>query len=692
MKSYSTQNLRNIGFIGHSGSGKTTLTEAILYCTKTIDRFGKIAEGNTISDYDPEEKKRKISIATSIIPCEWNNIKINILDTPGYFDFVGEMIEALRAVDTAIITLSGKSGVKVGTEKVWKYVNKLNIPRAFFINKLDRENSNFEKVLDQLKDRFGMSVVPIQYPIGKEEEFKGVINLIDKKARIFNPKNEQMEVSEIPTELLPKVDEYRKMIMESVAETDEVLLEKYLNDGELTNSELYNGIISGARDGDIAPVLCGSAFKCIGINTFLEDIMECFPCPKECREIQAINTGNNEPINIKMDENKPFSAFVFKTVADPFVGKLSIFKVMTGKIKSDSVVYNVNKKKQEKFSNLYVVRGKDEISAKEIVAGDIGAVPKLQYTSTGDTLSENKYAVMYEKIDFPEPVISMAIVPKSKGDEDKISSGLYKLTEEDPTFTISRDEENADTIISGVGETHLDVIVNKLKNKFGVSIELKDPKIPYRETIRKVSDVQGKHKKQSGGHGQYGDVKIKFEPRCDGKTDLLFIDKIVGGVVPKQYIPAVEKGLKESMKHGALAGFPVIGLKATLHDGSYHSVDSSEMAFKIAASIAYKKAMQQGDSVLLEPIMHLEVHVPNDYMGDVIADINKKRGRVLGMDSCGDLEKIIAEVPLAEVLKYATDLRALTGARGSFKMKFERYEEVPYNEAEKIINKIKEDK
>ncbi|KOC31784.1 elongation factor G [Clostridium botulinum] len=689
MKSYSTHDLRNIGFIGHSGSGKTTLTEAILYCTKTIDRFGKISEGNTISDYDPEEKKRKISISTSIVSCEYNNIKINIFDTPGYFDFVGETIEALKAMDTAIITLSGKSGVKVGTEKAWEYVNKLNMPRAFFINKLDRENSDFEKTLYQLKEKFGMSIVPIQYPIGRENDFRGVINLISKKARIFNQKKSCMEVTEIPHELLNKVEEYRNMIMESVAESDEVLLEKYFNEGLLTDEELYNGIIKGAREGDITPVLCGSAFKGIGINAFLDDIMACFPCPKECNDIKGFDLEQNKELNINIDENKPFSALIFKTIADPFVGKLSIFKVITGKVKTDDIVYNVNKKKQEKFAGIYFIRGKEQIPTKEIVAGDVGAVPKLQYTTTGDTLTSNKSSKVYSEMVFPEPVMSMSIIPKSKGDEDKISSGLNKLLDEDPTFKVSRDVENADTIISGIGETHLDVIASKLKNKFGVDIELKTPKVPYRETIKKSSEVQGKHKKQSGGHGQYGDVKIKFEPRNDGNQELLFIDKIVGGVVPKQYIPAVEKGLKEAMKHGVLAGFPVIGLKATLYDGSYHPVDSSEMAFKVAASLAYKKGMQQGEPILLEPIMQVQIEVPNDYMGEIISDINKKRGKVLGMDAFKNLEKIIAEVPMAEMFKYATDLRALTGGRGDFKMTFKRYEEVPYNEVEKVINNIK---
>ncbi|MFU0824368.1 elongation factor G [Clostridium sp.] len=683
MKDYNVQNLRNIAFIGHSGSGKTTLAEAMLYYTKTIDRFGKVEDGNTISDYDPEEKRRKISISTSVLPCEWENVKINIVDTPGYFDFVGEMIEGLRATDTAVIVVSARSGIKVGAEKAWNYVNENNMPRAFFINKLDTENSDFEKVLSQLKDRFGISVVPIQYPIGKENDFKGVINVISRRSRIFNPKTKQMEVADIPEELINKTDECKKMIMEAIAETDEVLLEKYLSEGTLSDEEIYTGLIKGIESGEIAPVLCGSAYKGIGINTLLEDIVECFPSPKDLRPVKA--NKDDKDIEVPIDENAPFSALVFKTIADPFVGKLSIFKVMSGKAKSDSVVYNVNKKKQEKITSMYFIRGKEQIPTSEIIAGDIGAVTKLQFTTTGDTLCEKEDCKVFEEIKFPKPVMSMAIVPKAKGDEEKISSGLNKLLDEDPTFKITRDIENADTIISGVGETHLEIIANKLKTKFGIDVALQPPKIPYRETIRKQSDVQGKHKKQSGGHGQYGDVKIKFEPRDDGEEDLLFVDKIVGGVVPKQYIPAVEKGLRECMKHGVLAGYPVIGLKATLYDGSYHPVDSSEMAFKVAASLAYKKGIQQANPVLLEPIMHVEVEVPDEYMGDIIGDINKKRGRVLGMEASKGLQKIIAEVPMAEMFKYATDLRSITGARGSFEMRFERYEEVPANEAEKII-------
>lgn len=688
MKEYQTKNLRNVGIIGHSGSGKTTLTEALLYYTKTIDRFGKVEDGTTTSDYDVEEKKRRISVSTSIAPFEWNNVKINLVDIPGYFDFIGEFIQGMRAVDVAMIAVCGVSGIEVGTEKAWDYVNKIKLPRTFFINKLDRENSNYEKVLSQLKEKFGISVVPIQYPIGSEDNFKGVVNVISRRARIFNPKTHEMESIEIPSDLIDKVDECKQMIMEAVAETNEELLDKYFSEGELNDEEIYHGLINGCASGDIAPVMCGSALQGIGINTLLEDIVECFPSPEYAIPQKAVDLKSNKEVYIKINDKEPFSAFVFKTIADPFVGRLSLFRVVTGKIKADSTIYNSSKEKQEKVGSMYFMRGKNQINTQEVIAGDIGAVAKLQYTNTGDTLCEQGFNIIYDKMNFPEPVMSLSVLPKAKGDEDKISSGLSKLLDEDPTFRVSRDTENAETIVSGIGETHLDIIACKLKNKFGAEVTLRLPKVPYRETIKKSSDVQGKHKKQSGGHGQYGDVKIKFEPNYEG-DDLLFVDEVVGGVVPRQYIPAVEKGLRECIQHGVLAGYPVIRLKASLHDGSYHPVDSSEMAFKVAASLAYKKGLEMAEPVILEPIMHVEVLVPDEYMGDIIGDINKKRGRVLGMDPVDGLQKVIAEVPQAEMFKYATDLRSMTQARGNFSMRFERYEELPASEVAKVIEGAK---
>lgn len=690
MKDYCINNLRNVGLIGHSSTGKTSLTEALLFYSNTIDRLGKIEEGSTTSDFDQEEKKRKISISASINPIEWQKIKVNLVDIPGYFDFVGESIEAMRAIDVATIVVCGVTGVQVGTEKAWDYCSNIKLPRTFFINKLDRENSSFDKTLEQLKETFGISVVPIQYPIGSEENFCGIVNVITNRARIYNPKTKKFEVSEVPAELVDKVEECKRMITEAVAETDEKLLDKYFNEGELSDLELYEGLINGCASGDIAPVMCGSALKVVGMDTLLEDIVECFPSPKYALKQKAINIDTEEESLVSLEENKPFSAFVFKTIADPFVGKISLFRVITGSLSEDSVVKNTNKGKQEKLNHMFFMRGKNQIPTNKVVAGDIGAVAKLQYTSTGDTLCDQSLNIKYDKLNFPDTVVSRAVLPKSKGDEDKISLALNKLLDEDPVFTIARDIENAETIISGVGEIHLEVIASKLKNKFGSEVILREPKVPYRETIKGKADVQGKHKKQSGGHGQYGDVKILFEPRNDGEKDLEFVDKVVGGVVPRNFIPAVEKGLRECIKHGVLAGYPVIGLKATLHDGSYHPVDSSEMAFKVAASLAYKKGLEEAKSILLEPIMHMEILIPDEYMGDVIGDLNKKRGKVLGMEPNGKLQKLIAEAPMSELFKYATDLRSITQARGSFIMNLDKYEEVPPAEALKIIEKNKE--
>lgn len=689
MKEYNYKNLRNVGLIGHGETGKTSLAESLLFYTNNTDRLGKVEDGTTVMDYEQEEKKRKISLSTSVASFEDSNVKINIVDMPGYFDFQGEMAQGMRAVDIATIVVCAASGIQVGTEKAWDYCEKIKLPRAFFVNKMDRENANFDKVLDQMKEMFGTSVVPIQYPIGKESDFNGIINVISKTALVYNAKTSKMETSEIPEDLKDKVEECKQMVMEAVAETDEELLDKYLNDGELCDEDIYNGLIKGCANGDIAPVLCGSAIKMIGIKSMINSIIKCFPSPEHSLPQKAINLSNDEEVFINIDDDKPFSAFVFKTIADPFVGKISLFRVMTGKISGEMTALNTNKDKQEKLNHLFFMKGKNQIPTQVISAGDIGAVAKLQYTATGDTLCSDKLKIMYDKINLPNAVMPMAILPKSKGDEEKISLSLSKLMEEDPVFKVERDVENAETIIWGLGETHLEVIANRIKSKFGADVVLQEPKVPYRETIKGSSDVQGKHKKQSGGHGQYGDVKIKFEPRQDGELDLEFVDKVVGGAVPRNFIPAVEKGLRDCISNGVLAGYPVIGLKATLYDGSYHPVDSSEMAFKVAASIAYKKGLEAAQPILLEPIMSVQILVPDNYMGDVMGDINKRRGRVIGMEPEGRAQKIYAEVPMSEMFTYATDLRSMTQARGVFTSEFLRYDEVPANEVNKILDETK---
>lgn len=685
MKDYNYKNLRNVGLIGHGATGKTSLAEALLFYTNNTDRLGRVEDGTTVMDYEQEEKKREISLSTSVASFEENNTKINIVDMPGYFDFQGEVAQGMRAVDIATIVVCAVSGVQVGTEKAWDYCEKIKLPRAFFINKMDRENSNFDKTLEQMKESFGMSVVPIQYPIGKESDFNGIVNVISKTALKYNPKTAKMEAIEIPEELVDKIDECKQMIMESVAETDEELLDKYLNDGELCDDDIYKGLIKGCAQGEIAPVLCGSATKVIGVKSMINSIIQCFPSPEHAIPQKAINLNTNEEVFIKVDEDKPFSAFVFKTIADPFVGKISLFRVMTGKITGELIVSNTNKEKQEKLNHLFFLKGKNQIATQEIVAGDIGAVSKLQYTATGDTLCTDDFKIKYDKINLPNAVMPMAILPKAKGDEEKISLSLSKLMEEDPVFKVERDIENAETIIWGLGETHLEVIASRIKSKFGADVILQSPKVPYRETIKGNSDVQGKHKKQSGGHGQYGDVKIKFEPRQDGELDLEFVDKVVGGAVPRNFIPAVEKGLRDCISNGVLAGYPVVGLKATLYDGSYHPVDSSEMAFKVAASIAYKKGLEAAKPILLEPIMNVQILISDNYMGDVMGDVNKRRGRVIGMEPEGKLQKISAEIPMAEMFNYATDLRSMTQARGNFTSEFLRYDEVPASEVGKIL-------
>ena len=686
---YTIDRLRNVGLIGHSGSGKTTLMEALLNFSGATDRMGRVEDGNTVSDFDPEEKKRQISLQASVAPVYYDGYKINLVDLPGYFDFVGETIQGMRAVDIAMIVLSATSGIEVGTEKAWNYTEKIKLPRAFYINKMDRENADFDKVFDSLKEKFGMSIVAVQYPLGKESNLEGIINIVSRRARFTDKATGNMEEREIPEEYKARVDELHDLLMESVAQTDEALLEKYFEGEKLTKDEVYNALIKGCVAGDIAPVMCGSAAEQVGLTTLLEDIIEGFPSPEYAIPQKAVDLKTDEEIFVKLTPSKPFSAIVFKTIADPFVGKISLFRTITGMAEGEMNVYNPNRDKNEKLTNFFYLKGKNQETAERVNAGDIGAVAKLNVTKTGDTLCDPAFKVRYDAMNFPKPVMSFAVLPKSKGDEDKISSGLSRLLEEDPTFTVERSPETAEVIMSGLGETHLEVLASKLKEKFGADVDLSEPALPYRETIKGKSDVQGKHKKQSGGHGQYGDVKIRFEQRPDGEEDLEFVDEVVGGTVPRNFIPAVEKGLREAIHEGVLAGFPVIKLRATLYDGSSHAVDSSEMAFKMAASIAFRKGMEEANPILLEPIMKMEIIVPDDYMGDVMGDINKKRGRVLGMEQENGMQKVIAEVPMSEVQRYSSDLKSMTQARGEFRSEFARYEEVPAQEVPKIIEKAK---
>ena len=685
MKDYAVQKLRNICLLAHGNGGKTTLAEAMMFNTGVLDRFGKVADGTTTTDYDPEEVKRKISISTAMAPCEWLDHKINVIDTPGYFDFVGEVRQGIRVADGAVIVVSAKSGVSVGTEKSWAYAKERNVARMFFINKMDEENANFNAAYDKMISTFGNSVIPFQLPIYEAEKFVGYVDVINMTAKKFQ--KDKLVDAEIPADLTDKISKIKDSLNELIAETDESLMEKFFGGEQYTQDEIQKGIKAGIADGTIAPIFCGSAFANLGVRELMNAIIEYMPSPEDVT-VTAKKAGTEDTVEIKANPAGTMSALVFKTIADPFVGKISMFRVYSGTFKSDSTVYNSTTEKTEKVGPLFVMRGKKQIPADKLIAGDIGGIAKLAGTNTNDTLCDISNRVVLDKIVFPEPAISMAIEPKAKGDEEKINLGLHKLQDEDPTFKLTMNTETHQSLISGVGEQHLDVIVSKLKAKFGVSVNLIDPKVPYRETIRKKVKVEGKHKKQSGGHGQYGHVWIEFE---HGETeDLMFQEKIFGGSVPKSYHPAVEKGLREAISRGVLAGYPVVNLKATLVDGSYHDVDSSEMAFKIAARLAYKKGLPLASAVLLEPIAHVEVHVPEKYMGDIIGDLNKRRGRILGMNPQDDgSQQVEAEVPQSEMFKYATDLRSMTHGRGSFMLRFERYEEAPAIVANKIIEDAK---
>ena len=687
MKNYETKEIRNIAIVGHGGEGKTTLAEAMLFSAGGTDRFGRVEDGTTTTDYDPEEIKRTISISSALAPLEWNNHKINVIDVPGYFDFVGEMLGALRVVDSAVLVVGAVSGLMVGTEKAWDYCESHVIPRMVFINQMDRENANFSRVLDQLKDKYGTSIAPFQIPIMEGGEFKGFVDALRMNAKIFDGK--KLNDAPIPESMMDEVEPIRTMLVEAAVETSEELMEKYFEGEEITIEELTSAVRQGVLDGDIVPILCGSAVNNVGVGVLLDEVVNFLPSPCDRPSFKGTNPKTEEEIRREMKVDEPFSALVFKTIVAPFVGKLSIFKVMSGELNSGATVYNANKDTNEKTTALYMLKGKKQNQITKITAGDIGAFAKLQQTETGDTLCDVASPIVYKGIEFPEPAISMAIEVEKEGEEDKVFGGLNRMVEEDPTFRIETNTETNQTLISGVGEMQLDVISSRLKSRFGVGAIYKDPKVAYRETIRKSIKAEGRHKKQSGGHGQFGHVWIEFEPLTDTETQFEFVDKIVGGVVPRQYIPAVEKGLQESLVSGVLAGYPMVGLKATLYDGSYHSVDSSEMAFKMAAYLAFRK-LEQADPVLLEPIMKAEVTVNDEYMGDIIGDLNRRRGRILGMTPAGGgLQVIEAEVPQAEMFKYATDLRSMTQARGSFKLTFVRYEEVPGNISAKIIEQAR---
>jgi elongation factor G len=684
MKNYPTKNIRNILLLGHGGSGKTTLVEAMAFNAGAVDRIGRIDEGNTLSDFDDEEKRRMFSISSSVIPIEYGGHKINIIDAPGYFDFVGESAAALEVADAVIIVVDALAGVQVGTEKAIEMLKKAQVPAFIVVNKIDRENAKIGKVVEALKASFGNKVVPFIQPWGEGDEMRGVVNIVDMTGR--ERKDNRCFDAEVPADLIKVLEPYREMIMESVAQTSEDLMEKYFDGEELTTEEIHHGLRQGVLEGDLVPVMAMSATQNIGVETLENMIIDYLPSPDEGRGAIGTDPRDSKEIERPVSEEAPFSARIFKTIIDPFVGKLSIFKVMGGTLNSETEIIDANQDAKAKVNHIYVLRGNKQIEVDSLGAGDIGAFSKLTEVKTGDTLCDPADPILYPPIDFPKPVISMAIDAKDKGSIDKLSTGLHRLIEEDPTIVVTRNNETKQTVISGIGEMQLEIISHKLKQKFDVDVELSPMKVPYRETIKKSADAEGKHKKQSGGSGQYGHVFVKFEPMPDPNDAFRFMDKVVGGAVPRNFIPAVEKGLEECMQHGVLAGYPVTGVQATLYDGSYHPVDSDEMSFKMAAALAYREGMKKANPVILEPIYSLKITVPEEYMGDVMGDLNKKRGRIMGMEPAVDGEQVItAEAPLSELEKYATELRSMTQARGSFEMAFARYEEAPAAIAEKVI-------
>ena len=649
MKEYATQNIRNIAFVAHSGAGKTSLVEAMLYKAKMISRMGKVEEGNTVMDYEPEEIQRKTSISLSLAYLDWKGMKINIVDTPGYADFQGEVMGALRAADAVVLVVCAASGVEIGTENMWRLAQENSLPVLIVVNKIERENADFQKVLNQLQESFGKGVVAV-----------GAV------AERF-------------------IDGYRDKLLEAVADVSDALLEKYINEEEIEEKEIEEALVEGVKARQLFPVFAASAFSGEGVEELFDAIVKYLPSPSGRGSIRGMAPGNGEEIEVKLKDEEPVCAFVFKTVADPYVGKLSYVRVFSGLLTTDSTLVNVNKNVQQKVGQLFLLVGKQQQPIGRVHAGDICAIPKLAETSTGDTLCHPSRLVMLPPISYFEPVYQLAIAPKSREDEEKLTMGLNRLTEEDPSFRWWRDNEMKQTIMAGMGDLHLEVTMERLKRKFGVDVELSTPRVPYRETIRRSASAEGKYIRQTGGHGQYGVVYLTVEPVERGRG-FEFVNKIVGGAIPRQYIPSVEKGVQKALSEGVLAGYPVVDVRVTLYDGKYHEVDSSDIAFQIAAAISFKNAVLQADPILLEPIMNVIVSVPKMFTGDVIGGLNSKRGRIIGIESESPLiDRIIAQVPLAEMLKYAIDLRSITGGRGSFTISFSHYEEVPPHIAQQII-------
>lgn len=683
LKLYETARIRNVAFIGHAGCGKTQLSEALLFATGVTSRMGKVDDGNTVSDWDPEEAKRRITISTALLPYEWKEHKINVLDTPGYFDFVGDVIGALHAADATLCVVCAAAGVEVGTEQVWALAAQRNLPSALFINKMDRENANFARTLQQLQETLTGNIVPLQAPIGEAASFEGFIDLLSMQA--YSADGEPFAAESVPDNALAAAQQYREQLLEAVAATDDELTLKYLEEEPITADELRHALVSAVHAGRLTPVWLGSALQGAGAHALLDGIVANLPSPLDSSDIAAKDVKAGESVLLTAAPEGPTAAFVFKTISDPYVGRLTMFRVRSGTIRPDGAVYNVDKQRDERVTQLFTLRGKEQLVVPALVAGDIGAVSKLHVTATGDSLADKGRPLKVPALELPRASLTMALVPKAKGDEDKISVGLTRLTEEDVTLTVDKDGTTGELLIAGLGELQLEIATARLQAQYGVQVDLITPQIAYRETIRGTVKQEGRHKKQSGGRGQFGHVFIELAPLPSG-GGFEFVDKIFGGAVPRQYIPAVEKGILETMGEGVLAGYPVVDVRVTLYDGSYHSVDSSEMAFKIAASIAFKDGFMKAQPVLLEPIMLVEVTVPERYMGDVIGDLNRKRGRIVGMDPQDGLQLVRAHVPMAELTRYAVDLRSITQGRGAFAVQLAHYEEMPDHLAGVLIS------
>ena len=687
MKQHGLGDIRNLCFLSHSGAGKTSLAEAILFSTKAITRLGKVDDGSSTSDYDPAEIKRKISINLATLPCEWKDTKINIIDAPGYSDFVGEVKAAMRVSEGAVIAVCAASGVEVGTEQVWAYCEEADLPRLIFVNKMDRENANFDQTLDQIQSKFGSKCLPLQLPIGSEDNFEGMVDLLVMKSYTGSEAKE----GEIPPSLADRADSYREKLIEAIAEIDDSLIEKYLGGEELTPEELGDGLRQAVADGKIVPILAGSALKNIGVTPLLDTIRDLLPSPQQGEVVITDESGKKEE-KIEPSQDGSLAALVFKTSADPYVGKLTYFRVYRGTIESNSQIWNTNQGEVERIGQLFTLRGKNQEPVAQVGAGDIGAVAKLNVTSTGDTLGSRDEPVIIAPTQFPQPIFSKAVHPKTKADVDKLGAALSRLTEQDPTIRVSREADTNETILSGMGETHIEVAAEDMSRKFGVEVHLKTPEVPYKETITVPVKAEYKHKKQTGGHGQFGHVRLSLEPLPRGSGHE-FVNKIVGGAIPRNYIPSVEKGVNEARGEGVLARYPVVDIKTTVYDGSFHPVDSSDICFKIAGAGALKNGLAEGQPILLEPIMNVKIRVPEDFTGDIIGDLNSKRAKVQGMNPENGMNVIEAQVPQAEVLRYTIDLKSITQGRGSFTVDFSHYEEVPQHIAEKIIaaRKVKKD-